>query len=66
LEPTTRDLGGSHALFSKTAKIAAVMARTRNDRPRIADAGAEIGAKMLGALIACSTLIRGRKAHANR
>src|SRR2546422_9668723 len=39
-------------------KIAPVMARTKNDRSRIANAGVETGAKMLGVSITCCTLTR--------
>ncbi len=46
-------------------KIAAVMARTKNDRSRIAKAGVETGAKMLGVSIALCMLVGASKAHAS-
>ena len=46
-------------------KTAAVMARTTKDRARIANAGVETGAKMLGVSIACCMPLRGSKVHAN-
>ena len=46
-------------------KIAAVMARTMNDRSRIAKAGVETGAKMLGVSIALCTLLGDSKARAS-
>jgi hypothetical protein len=55
-------------VFNRTARllnIAAVMARTKNDRSRIAKAGVATGAKMLGVSIAWFTLVRAGKVHAN-
>jgi hypothetical protein len=46
-------------------RIAAVMARTKNDKSRIAKAGVETGAKMLGVSIAWCMLLRESKVHAN-
>src|SRR5262245_13631400 len=45
-------------------KIMAVMARTKNDTSRIANAGVETGANMFGISIACCTQIRGSKVQA--